>query len=78
MKKQLIFAIALSLLPVVASRLLERCYDTHGCATCAGYTWCPELEECLRFWENPCNIYDYMNETDVEIMSDLVNGNNNI
>jgi hypothetical protein len=41
---------------VANARLLGVCYDEHKCAQCAGYTWCEELQECLRFWESPCEI----------------------
>ena len=57
------------------ARLLGKCYDTHGCATCAGYTWCEELQQCLRWWEAPCELY--INESDVAIMDYMI-GNNQI
>lgn len=28
--------------------------DEHGCIGSAGYTWCPQLDKCLRVWEEPC------------------------
>lgn len=42
----------------VQARFLKSCYDEHSCAQCAGYMWCEELQECLRFWESPCEV-DY-------------------
>ena len=50
---------------VVNARLLQKCYDAHGCANCGGYLWCEEMQKCLRYWEDPCNDYgenasDYM------------------
>eukprot|EP00571_Detonula_confervacea_P009451 CAMPEP_0172328862 /NCGR_PEP_ID=MMETSP1058-20130122/60571_1 /TAXON_ID=83371 /ORGANISM="Detonula confervacea, Strain CCMP 353" /LENGTH=686 /DNA_ID=CAMNT_0013045995 /DNA_START=34 /DNA_END=2094 /DNA_ORIENTATION=+ len=28
--------------------------DEHGCYPSAGYTWCPELAECIQGFETPC------------------------
>merc|ERR1712028_285150 len=28
--------------------------DEHGCVGDGGYTWCPELEQCVQDWVNPC------------------------
>ena len=28
--------------------------DEHGCVGDGGYTWCPELEQCVQAWVNPC------------------------
>ena len=70
MKMGLIFA---AIVAITQGRLLGKCYDTHGCATCAGYSWCEELQQCLRMWEDPCN--NYVNISDIEIM-DYMLGNN--
>jgi len=29
--------------------------DEHGCISSAGYTWCDEVQECVRLWETPCS-----------------------
>ncbi len=29
-------------------------YDNDGCCVSCGYTWCPDLEECVRVWETYC------------------------
>jgi hypothetical protein len=33
-------------------------YDDYGgdkgCCVSCGYTWCPDLEECVRVWETYC------------------------
>jgi len=29
--------------------------DEHGCIGSAGYTWCEELEKCIRPWEEQCS-----------------------
>ena len=74
MNNRIVIALALvSTVQMVTARFLERCYDEHGCASCAGYMWCDELKECLRFWESPCE----MNETQDELMDYLI-GNNDI
>jgi hypothetical protein len=51
------------------ARLLVPCYDKYGCPGCAGYSWCEETQECVRWWENPCNTSDYL---------DYLIGNNDI
>lgn len=28
--------------------------DAHGCKASAGYTWCEELQKCIRSWEENC------------------------
>ena len=75
MNKKLVFVMFVSVLPLISARLIGNCYDSHGCATCGGYTWCEELQTCMRFWENPCQIY--VNESEVELM-DYMLGNNDI
>ncbi len=29
-------------------------YDNNGCCLSCGYTWCPNLESCVRLWETYC------------------------
>ena len=29
-------------------------YDTNGCCVSCGYTWCPDLNTCVRIWETYC------------------------
>ena len=29
-------------------------YDQYGCCVSCGYTWCPDLNECIRVWETYC------------------------
>jgi hypothetical protein len=29
-------------------------YDDNGCCTSCGYTWCEDLQECVRPWETYC------------------------
>ena len=28
--------------------------DNNGCCISCGYTWCPNLESCVRLWETYC------------------------
>ena len=30
-------------------------YDEHGCCASCGYTWCPDISECVRVWETYCS-----------------------
>ena len=38
----------------VESRLIGGCKDEHGCYTCAGYTWCEGVKECVQRWTSNC------------------------
>lgn len=29
-------------------------YDKNGCCVSCGYTWCPDLNDCVRVWEVYC------------------------
>jgi hypothetical protein len=29
-------------------------YDEWGCCVSCGYTYCPDLKECVRLWETYC------------------------
>ena len=29
-------------------------YDEYGCCVSCGYTWCPDLNTCVRLWETYC------------------------
>ena len=29
-------------------------YDEWGCCVSCGYTYCPDLKECVRLWETFC------------------------
>jgi hypothetical protein len=29
-------------------------YDEHGCCISCGYSYCPELDACVRVWETIC------------------------
>ena len=31
-------------------------WDTHGCISSAGYTWCDILNRCVRLWMEVCEI----------------------
>ena len=33
--------------------------DEHNCCISCGYTWCPDLEQCVRVWETYCKSLDY-------------------
>ncbi len=33
-------------------------YDENGCCVSCGYTWCPDLQECIRLWETYCKSLD--------------------
>lgn len=33
-------------------------YDEYGCCVSCGYTWCPDLEYCVRLWETYCKSLD--------------------
>lgn len=50
--------LTLLVLPIASARFMNllgsNCYDSNGCATCSGYSWCETLETCLRLWEQPC------------------------
>ncbi len=34
--------------------------DEHGCIITKGYSWCNDLQSCIRMWETPC--YDYFED----------------
>lgn len=44
---------------VVAIPIIFSPYDEHNCCVSCGYTWCPDLEECVRVWETYCKSLDY-------------------
>jgi len=33
-------------------------YDEYGCCSSCGYSWCPDLNECIRIWETYCKSLD--------------------
>ncbi len=33
-------------------------YDDNGCCISCGYTWCPDLDTCVRLWETYCKSLD--------------------
>lgn len=42
----------------MATRLIGGdCYDSDGCAKCAGYVWCEMQDMCIRIWETECEDY---------------------
>ena len=54
-----LFVFSLITLSAFGSRIL-RCYDSHDCASCAGYTWCESLNQCIQSWVTHCdNDYEY-------------------
>ena len=40
--------------PTYANTPMLGGYDEYGCSPSAGYTWCPELEECIQGFNTPC------------------------
>ena len=38
--------------------------DEHGCIITKGYSWCNDLQSCIRMWETPC--YDYFEDCENE------------
>ena len=48
MKAQLFIAYVLIAFPIVSARLFGLCPDEHGCHPCTGYTWCEQLDKCVR------------------------------
>ena len=40
---------------VGAQMLVGESRDDHGCVMDGGYTWCEELNSCIRPWETECN-----------------------
>jgi len=41
-------------IPLSETYLRFNPYDKDGCCVSCGYTWCPDLEECVRVWETYC------------------------
>lgn len=50
--KLFVFVSILSL--TQASRLISNCIESHGCPTCAGFTWCNATQTCIRPWVTDC------------------------
>ena len=40
---------------VGAQMLIGGTRDDYGCVMDGGYTWCEELNSCIRSWETECN-----------------------
>ena len=45
-------------IPIILSTGL-RSVEEHNCCISCGYTWCPDLEQCVRVWETYCKSLDY-------------------
>jgi len=39
---------------LLINQMVKSPYDDHNCCVSCGYTWCPNLEECVRLWETYC------------------------
>mgnify|MGYP001311574732 CR=1 FL=1 len=33
-------------------------YDEYGCCVSCGFSWCPDLNRCVRLWETYCKSLD--------------------
>jgi len=42
--------------------------DEHGCKGSAGYTWCENMDECIRSWETNCSEFGLTNNGDMRNM----------
>ncbi len=40
------------------SYMVRSPYDDYGCCKSCGYTWCPDLNSCVRVWETYCKSFD--------------------
>ena len=47
------------LLSLVSAALSSVVAIPHNCCISCGYTWCPDLEQCVRVWETYCKSLDY-------------------
>lgn len=45
--------------------------DEYGCIGSAGYQYCPELEKCVRTWEEPCPSLQQQNKSSEELAINL-------
>jgi len=43
-------------IPIIKSpyQRLPSVYDDNGCCLSCGYTWCEDIQECVRPWETYC------------------------
>lgn len=39
---------------VLSIPIIKSPYDDNGCCLSCGYTWCEDLQECVRPWETYC------------------------
>jgi hypothetical protein len=42
------------LILLVLIKMIMSPYDENGCCVSCGYTWCPDLNSCVRLWETYC------------------------
>jgi septal ring factor EnvC (AmiA/AmiB activator) len=47
-----------------AENLVGNDSDSHGCKASAGYTWCEQLQKCIRPWQTKCEAAEI--RTDIE------------
>ena len=43
-----------SLLYFFFLNMVRNPYDENGCCISCGFSWCPDLNECVRVWEVYC------------------------
>lgn len=42
------------ILNILLLYMVKSPYDNNNCCISCGYTYCPELNECIRVWETYC------------------------
>ncbi len=42
----------------LVNMMIRSPYDDNGCCISCGYTWCPDLDTCVRLWETYCKSLD--------------------
>lgn len=39
---------------LLINQMIKSPYDENGCCISCGYTWCPDLQQCVRLWQTYC------------------------
>ena len=42
------------ILQAILIYMVKSPYDNNGCCVSCGYTWCPDLNQCVRVWQTFC------------------------
>ena len=46
---------------VLSIPIIKSPYDDNGCCLSCGYTWCEDIQECVRPWETYCKSLENLN-----------------